>query len=74
MAQLTNDKEAKFGNQVKEWLHLNRDPFHRSKDNGGDDAEAVPHRRRGWGLGCGVNLEDLEGGRKSGTLWASGFG
>jgi CubicO group peptidase (beta-lactamase class C family) len=72
--QYTNDAGAKFGDQVKNWLHLNRDPFHRSKDNGGANASEVPHRKRGWGLGCGLNLEDLEGGRGTGTLWASGFG
>lgn len=55
----------------KAWLHLNRHPFHRSKNNGGAEASKVPHRRRGWGLGCGLNLEELEGGRGAGTLWAS---
>jgi len=72
--QVTNDEGTKYGPQVKEWLHLNADPFHRSKSNGGDDASAVPHRRRGWGLGGGLNLEGLKGGRNAGTMFASGFG
>lgn len=72
--QVTNDEASMFGPQVKDWLHLNMDPFHRSKSNGGGDASEVPHRRRGWGLGGGLNLEDLEGGRRAGTMFASGFG
>ena len=70
--QYTNDKESKYGNELRAWLHVDTDPFHRSPRNGGP--KEVPHRRRGFGLGCILTLEDLPGGRAAGTLMASGFG
>jgi hypothetical protein len=69
--QYTNDSGTQYGDALRDWLNINQDPFHTSQNG---SISGVPHRRRGWGLGSGLNLEDLPGGRKSGTLYGSGFG
>ena len=72
MPQFT-DAQSDLRRTAEEWMKFENDPFHRSTSNGGD-SETVQSRKRGFGLGSGVNLEDLEGGRKAGTLFGSGFG
>lgn len=71
--QLTNDEGSKFSEQLDTWLRVDLDPFHRSERNGGPPSSSIPKRRRGWGLGCGLILENLESGRGAGSLVASGF-